>query len=60
MADYLRQHGFHVRVADGGETMFACLEDEKPDLIVPTPEYNSLLYESEWREFLPLLLPNLP
>ncbi|MBQ4615182.1 MAG: response regulator [Mailhella sp.] len=34
MADYLRQHGFSVRVADGGENMFACIEEEKPDLIV--------------------------
>jgi two-component system OmpR family response regulator len=34
MADYLRQHGFLVRVADGGEAMFACIEEEKPDLIV--------------------------
>ena len=34
MADYLRQHGFQVRSADGGEAMFVCLEEEKPDLIV--------------------------
>ena len=34
MADYLRQHGFQVRAADGGEAMFACIEEEKPDLIV--------------------------
>ena len=34
MADYLRQHGFQVRSADGGDAMFACIEEEKPDLIV--------------------------
>ena len=34
MADYLRQHGFAVRAADGGDAMFACIEEEKPDLIV--------------------------
>ena len=34
MADYLRQHGFLVRVADGGKAMFESLEQEKPDLIV--------------------------
>ena len=34
MADYLRQHGFQVRAADGGEAMFARIEEEKPDLIV--------------------------
>ena len=30
MADYLRQHGFQVRAADGGEAMFACIEEESP------------------------------
>ena len=34
MADYLRQHGFAVRAADGGDAMFACIEEEKPDLFV--------------------------
>ena len=34
MADYLRQHGFEVRSADGGAAMFAAIEEEKPDLIV--------------------------
>ena len=34
MADYLRQHGFTVRVADGGKAMFESLENEVPDLIV--------------------------
>lgn len=34
MADYLRQHGFFVRVAGGGQAMFESIEEEKPDLIV--------------------------
>ena len=34
MAEYLRQHGFTVRVADGGKAMFESLENEVPDLIV--------------------------
>ena len=45
MADYLRQHGFQVRSADGGDAMFACIEEEKPDLIlmdIRMPEMNGL------------------
>ena len=34
MAEYLRQHGFLVRVADGGKAMFESIEQEVPDLIV--------------------------
>ena len=34
MADYLRQHGFQVRVADGGKAMFEILEQDRPDLVV--------------------------
>ena len=34
MAEYLRQHGFLVRVADGGKAMFESIDQEVPDLIV--------------------------
>ena len=34
MADYLRQHGYHVRTAADGEAMFACFQEEVPDLVV--------------------------
>ncbi|MBP3731080.1 MAG: response regulator transcription factor [Mailhella sp.] len=34
MAEYLRQHGFEVHVADGGESMFASVAEQRPDLIV--------------------------
>ncbi len=34
MADYLRQHGYRVRTAADGESMFACFEEETPDLVV--------------------------
>ncbi len=34
MADYLRQHGYEVRTADGGEAMFAAIGKSCPDLIV--------------------------
>ena len=34
MADYLRQHGYGVRTADGGETMFEAIAESCPDLVV--------------------------
>lgn len=34
MAEYLRQHGFRVRTAADGEAMFACFEEEAPELVV--------------------------
>lgn len=34
MAEYLRQHGYDVRTADGGAAMFEALEASKPDLVV--------------------------
>lgn len=34
IAEYLRQHGYCVRTAADGESMFACFQEETPDLVV--------------------------
>ncbi len=34
IADYLRQHGYDVRTADGGDAMFAEISESVPDLVV--------------------------
>ena len=61
MADYLRQHGFQVRSADGGDAMFACIEEERPDLIVldiMMPEMDGISAMVAIREFsnVPVIL----